>query len=221
MRKTTGRNATAHDKWHQKLWVSVRFIKEHNIYVACLWHIIIDIPMKHATNNKSMWFFQRCKRCSFLTQSSINFGVKKRQSWYKMDVPTSSVLRFLSAIRHESPRYNHTFSKKAQHRWRWISLQILTRGRLVPRQPRAIKRTTPTALHHEYIHNGKFVHWNNSAIPTALHRYNIHYAKYIHRQTIITQMALVTNENYLVWGLIGNNEPVDIKQENNMTQTTG
>ena len=144
-------------------------------------------------------------------------------------------------------------------------MRILTRGRLVPRQPRAIKRTTrtelrdenirsdrcvhwnigiiptalhrcnirnnkfvhwniditPTALHHEYIHNGKFVHWNNSAIPTALHRYNIHYAKYIHRQTITTQMILATNEIYIVGGRIGNNEPVDIKQENNMTQTTG
>ena len=34
-------------------------------------------------------------------------------------------------------------------------------------------------------------------------------------------MALVTNEIYLVEELIGNNKPVDIKQENNMTQTTG
>ena len=120
---------------------------------------------------------------------------------------------------------------------------MFTRGRLVPRQPRAIKRTTPTALHHEYIHNGiyihgnigiiptalhrcnirnsKFVHWNNNTIPTALHRYNIHYAKFIHRQTITTQMILATNVIYLVGGLIGNNKPVDIKQENDMTQTTG
>lgn len=34
-------------------------------------------------------------------------------------------------------------------------------------------------------------------------------------------MILATNEIYLVRGLIGNNEPADIKQENNMTQTTG
>ena len=34
-------------------------------------------------------------------------------------------------------------------------------------------------------------------------------------------MILATNEIYLVGGRIGNNEPVDIKQENNMTQTTG
>ena len=153
------------------------------------------------------------------------------------------MLRFLSAIRHESHRYNHAFTEKAQHLRRWISLRILTRGRLVPRQPQAIKRTTPTALHHESSHNeiyihwnigiiptvlhryhiryGKYIHWNTSIIPTALHGRNIHYNKYIHHQTITTQMALVTNVIYLVWWLIGNNEPVDIKQENNMTQTTG
>lgn len=34
-------------------------------------------------------------------------------------------------------------------------------------------------------------------------------------------MILVTNEIYLVEGLIGNNKPVDIKQENDMTQKTG
>ena len=33
-------------------------------------------------------------------------------------------------------------------------------------------------------------------------------------------MALTTNGMYIVGGLIGNNKPVDIKQENNMTQTT-
>ena len=37
---------------------------------------------------------------------------------------------------------------------------MLTRGRLVPRQPRAIKRTTPTALHHEGIYTAKYIHWN-------------------------------------------------------------
>lgn len=34
-------------------------------------------------------------------------------------------------------------------------------------------------------------------------------------------MALTTNGMYIVEGLIGNNEAMDIKQENNMTQTTG
>ena len=153
------------------------------------------------------------------------------------------MLRFLSVIRYECSRYNHAFIEKAQHLWRWISLRILTRGRLVPRQPRAIKRTTrtelrdenirsdrcvhgniginSTALHRYHIRNGKYIHWNTSIIPTALHGRNIHYNKYIHCQTITTQMALTTNGMYIVWGLIGNNEPVDIKLENDMTQTTG
>ena len=152
------------------------------------------------------------------------------------------MLRFLSAIRHEFSHYNHAFIEKAQHLRRWISLRILTRGRLIPRQPRAIKRTTrtelhrynihngnyihldigitPTALHHEGIYIVKYIHGNIGIISTALHGRNIHYAKYIHRQTITTQMILATNEIYLVGGLIGNNKPVDIKQENNMTQTT-
>ena len=69
-----------------------------------------------------------------------------------------SVLRFLSVIRHEYPRYNHAFSKKTQHLQRWISLRMLTQGRLVPRQPWAIKRTTPTALHHEDIFIAKYIH---------------------------------------------------------------
>ena len=153
------------------------------------------------------------------------------------------MLRFLSVIHHEPPRYNYAFSEKAQHLWRWISLPTFTRGRLVPRQPWAIRSTTLTALHHESNHNEIYIHWNIGITPTALHRYhiryakyihgnigaiptalhgrNIHYNKYIHRQTITTQMILATNEIYLAWGLIGNNKPVDIKQENDMTQMTG
>ena len=92
-----------------------------------------------------------------------------------------SVLRFLSVIRHEYPRYKPAFSKKAQHLQRWISLRMLTQGRLVPRQPWAIKRTTPTALHHEGIHNVKYIHENIGIKPTALHHEGIHNAKYIHR----------------------------------------
>ena len=45
---------------------------------------------------------------------------------------------------------------------------MFTRGRLVPRQPRAIKNTTRTELHHEGIYIAKFIHWDNSAIPTQL-----------------------------------------------------
>ena len=48
------------------------------------------------------------------------------------------------------------------------------------RQPWAIKRTTPTALHGEHICNeGKF-HWEFTIIPTALHRYNIRNGGGIH-----------------------------------------
>ena len=95
--------------------------------------------------------FQRHRRCAFSAQFAINFGIKKRQSWYKKNVSTPSVLRFLSVIHQESFHYNHVFIEKAQHLRRWISLWMLTRGRLVPRQPRAIKRTTRTELHGETI----------------------------------------------------------------------
>ena len=47
-------------------------------------------------------------------------------------------------------------------------MQTFTRGRLVPRQPRTIKRTTRTELHGENIYITKFSHWNNGAIPTQL-----------------------------------------------------
>ena len=37
---------------------------------------------------------------------------------------------------------------------------MLTRGRLVPRQPRAIKRTTRTELRDESIYHDGHIHWN-------------------------------------------------------------
>jgi len=52
-------------------------------------------------------------------------------------------------------------------------MRMLTRGRLVPRQPRAIKRTTRTELRGENIHYGGYIHGNIGITPTALHRYNI------------------------------------------------
>ena len=57
---------------------------------------------------------------------------------------------------------------------------LIAQGRLVPRQPRAIKRTTPTALHHEAIYNGRYIHGNIDINSTALCRCNIHNGKYIH-----------------------------------------
>ena len=103
-----------------------------------------------------------------LSYFAIHLFVYWHQLYYKINVSTPSVLRFLCVIRHESPRYTHAFTEKAQHLRRWISLRSFTRGRLVPRQPRAIKSTTRTELHHESIYIAKFIHWDNSAIPTQL-----------------------------------------------------
>ena len=55
-----------------------------------------------------------------------------------------------------------------------------TQGRLVPRQPWAIKNATPTALHHEGIYIAKYIHGDIGINPTALHYYHIHYGVYIH-----------------------------------------
>ena len=129
------------------------------------------------------------------------------------------MLRFLSVIRHKSPRYNYAFSKKTQHLWRWISLRTFTQGRLVPRQPWAIKRTTPTALLCHNIHNDRCTRWNISTTPTALHGCNIRndswihwnigkkqtslctknlrYAKYIHWKTIFISTALTIDIIYI------------------------
>ena len=74
---------------------------------------------------------------------------------------------------------------------------MLTRGRLVPRQPRATKRTTPTALHHEGMYIVKYIHWNTDIKPTALHRYNIHNDEYIHRNISINSTALVINKQFI------------------------
>ena len=57
---------------------------------------------------------------------------------------------------------------------------MLTRGRLVPRQPRAIKGTTRTELRGENIHGGGYIHWNIDIKLTLLHRYNICNGRYIH-----------------------------------------
>ena len=61
-----------------------------------------------------------------------------------------------------------------------MKLVLITRSRLVPRQPWAIKRTTRTELHHEGIHNGIYIHGNNGAMFTALRGYNIYNGGYIH-----------------------------------------
>ena len=100
------------------------------------------------------------------------------------------MLRFLSVIRHKSPCYTHAFSKKTQHLWRWISLRTFTQGRLVPRQPWAIKRTTPTALHCHNIHNDRCTRWNISTTLATLRNKGIHGDRYIHWNISTTPTAL-------------------------------
>ena len=69
-------------------------------------------------------------------------------------------------------------------------MRTFTRGRLVPRQPRAIKSTTRTELRDENIRDDRCVHWNTGITPTALRGARIHYVGYIHWNTDITPMAL-------------------------------
>ena len=109
---------------------------------------------------------------------------------YGLRGPTPSVLRFLCVIRHKRFHYKPSFSKKAQHLQRWISLRTFTRGRLVPRQPRAIKRTTRTELRRCNIHNAKYIHRNTDITHTVLYRYNIHHDEFIHWNTNISSTAL-------------------------------
>ena len=82
---------------------------------------------------------------------------------------------------------------------------MLTQGRLVSRQPRAIKGTTPTALHHEGICIAKFFHWNNGAIPTALCGYNIHNGRYINWNIDILPMVLQYEDIFIAKYIHRNN----------------
>ena len=68
---------------------------------------------------------------------------------------------------------------------------MFTRGRLVPRQPRAIKSTTRTELRGENIHNCGCVHWNIDVKSTLLRDENIHNYECIHRTTGIAPMVLL------------------------------
>ena len=95
--------------------------------------------------------FQRRRCCVFDSPGLPNDSAGYPGLTYGLRGTTPSVLRFLSVIRHKSPRYTHIFTEKAQHLRRWISLWMLTRGGLVPHQPRAIKDTTRTELRDETI----------------------------------------------------------------------
>ena len=69
-------------------------------------------------------------------------------------------------------------------------MRMFTRGRLVPRQPRAIKGTTRTELRGESIHSGEHIHWNINITPTLLRGYNIQNSGYIHWNIGITTTLL-------------------------------
>ena len=80
-------------------------------------------------------------------------------------------------------RCKRAFIEKAQHLRRCISLRTLPRGRLVPRQPRAIKGTTRTELRDEGISISIYIRWNTGMTTMALHHEGISIAKYIHWNT--------------------------------------
>ena len=67
---------------------------------------------------------------------------------------------------------------------------MLTQGRLVPRQPWAIKRTTPTALRGYNIRHGGFIHGSAGIISTALRGYNIRNDGFTHGSAGIISTAL-------------------------------
>ena len=115
------------------------------------------------------------------------------------------MLRFFWVTRHKRFHSKRAFIEKAQHLWRWISLRTFTRGRLVPRQPRAIKGTTRTELRGESIHSGEHIHWNINITPTLLRGYNIQNSGYIHRNIGITTTALrgcnICNGRCIHWNI--------------------
>ena len=84
---------------------------------------------------------------------------------------------------------------------------MLTQGRLVPRQPWAIKRTTPTALRDENIRHGGFIHGNAGIISTALRGYNIRHGGFIHGNADIKFTAL-RDENIRHDGFIHGNADI-------------
>ena len=67
---------------------------------------------------------------------------------------------------------------------------MFTRGRLVPRQPRAIKNTTRTELRGESIQGGRYSHWNINITPMVLHCYNIRHRRCVHWNNGITPTFL-------------------------------
>ena len=69
-------------------------------------------------------------------------------------------------------------------------MRTFTRGRLVPRQPRAIKGTTRTELRDENIRGDRCIYWNIGITPTALRGEDIHGNRCVHWDINITPMVL-------------------------------
>ena len=142
-------------------------------------------------NGVTKCVFQRRRCCAFDSPGLPNDSAGYPGVTYGLWGTTPSVLRFFWLICHKRFHCKHAFIEKAQHLRRWISLLMFTRGRLVPRQPRAIKRTTRTELRGENIHRGWRTHWNIHITFTAIHNYNIHNCGCVHWTTGITPVVLL------------------------------
>ena len=149
--------------------------------------------------------FQRRRCCVFDSPGLPNDSAGYPGLAYGLRGTTPSVLRFFWFFRHERFHSKRAFIEKAQHLRRWISLRTFTRGRLVPRQPRAIKGTTRTELRGESIHRGEHIHWNINITPTLLRGYNIQNSGYIHWNINITPTLLrsynIQNSEYIHWNI--------------------
>ena len=121
------------------------------MYPPKYWHILLFIYSHVGVNCIMKWTFQRRRCCAFDSPGLPNNSAGYPGLTYVVRGTTASVLRFLSVIHHERFHCKRAFTEKAQHLRRWISLRTFTRGRLVPRQPRAIKNTTRTELRDKTI----------------------------------------------------------------------
>ena len=164
-------------KIHIVAWLQHTKLRIHSLEY---WYILLLIYSYAGINCVIKWTFQRRRCWAFDSPGLPNDSAGYPGLTYVVWETTPSVLRSLSVIRHKSPRCNHALTEKAQHLRRWISLRTFTRGRLVPRQPRAIKRTTRTELHRYNIHPGRCVHRNTGITLTALHGCNIYKDECIH-----------------------------------------
>ena len=115
------------------------------------WRILAFIYSYVGINCIIKWIFQRRRCCAFDSPGLSNDSAGYPGLTCGWRGTTPSVLRFFGLIRYKRVHYKRAFIEKAQHLRRWISLRMFTRGGLVPRQPRAIKRTTPTALRDKTI----------------------------------------------------------------------